>query len=365
MRRLRSEYVDAVTMNDILEWTNERLRYYRSPNEWDNMGMCVYIDDRRVELRVTAKYHGSVATYILRKDDKEVYSTVNGGDAYTLLSREYSKEMGHKIPHWKDDCPYASQAILAYRTDTNNKRVYAYGYDMSKAYNWGLSQMMPDTSKLVGDHREVREGEIGFFVSEWEVCPYDPKVKPNDICYASFGADALYMAEPGQYAQWIFKAIESPFKKFSQRWFERSRSDDPFQKQKAKDIVNFAVGYLQRVNPFLRCAVIEHCNRRILDLMDENTIYVNTDSIISTVPRPDLEIGKTPGLWKLEHENEPFAHVGFSYQWGYGGKDMHYRAVPQSWFKDGFDILTDDLPGEDENKYYYDPFENRVKENRK
>lgn len=363
MKRLHAEYVSAEEMNEILEWTNGRLRYYRPPTQWDNMGMCVYIDDRRVELRVTCKYLGRVATYILRKDGKETYSTINGGDAYNLLAREYSKETGHKLPHWNEECPGRAQAILAYRQDTNKKRVYAYGYDMTKAYNWGLSQTMPDTSKLVGEKRVVREGEVGFFISEWEVCPYSPRIKSNDICYSAFGADAMYMADPGTYAQWIFPAVESPFRKFAQRWFDRSRTDDQIAKQKAKDMVNFAVGYLQRVNPFLRCAVIEHCNRKILELMDEHTIYVNTDSIISTVPRPDLEIGKEPGLWKLEHENEPFAHVGFSYQWGFGGAGMHYRAMPQNWFREGYDILKDELPGEEENIYYYDPFTNRVKEN--
>lgn len=364
MKRLRAEYVDAKTMNDILEWTNGRKRVFRYPTEWDNMGMHVYIDDRKVELRVSCVYKGRVATYILRKDEKEVYSTINGGDAFNLISREYSKKMGMKIPRWMEETKYRAQAILAYRNGTDRKRIDAYGYDMTKAYNWGLSQPMPDTSKLVGMNRIVGEGEVGFFVSEWEVCPYSPRLKASDFTFSADGADALYMADPGTYATWIFKQIESPFKAFSERWWKRSQVEDPFAKQKAKDMVNFAVGYLQRVNPFLRCAVIENCNRRILSLMDEHTLYVNTDSIISSVPRPDLKIGKAPGEWKLEHEG-PFAHIGFSYQWGYGKDGMHYRSVPQNWFEDGFDILTDELPGEEANRYYYDAFENKVKENKR
>ena len=103
MKRLRAEYVDANTMNDILEWTEGRKRCFRSPTEYDNMGLHVYIDDRKVELRVTCVYHGRVATYILRKDEKEVYSTINGGDAFNLISREYSNKMKMKIPRWIED----------------------------------------------------------------------------------------------------------------------------------------------------------------------------------------------------------------------------------------------------------------------
>ena len=135
--------------------------------------------------------------------------------------------------------------------------------------------------------------------------------------------------------------MESPFKKFVNRWYEEKKNaKTKQQKAKAKGMLNYSVGYLQRVNPFLRSTIIYYANKMIKDLVDENTLYCNTDSLVSLVPRNDLNIGTNIGEFKVEHEGQ-FAFRGFNYQWD---NSVSYRGIPKSWFKPGFDILVDNIP---------------------
>lgn len=356
MKRLKTIYISAPEMNEVLKWNDSRMKFYRGITPEDRLNSSVFIEDKRVELKVTCRYHGEAATWACRKDEKPVYSSINGADAYVLLQRDYSFRKKCKIPKWKDQLPeQTAEAILAYRKDSDKRWFKAYGYDMNAAYCWGLSQPMPDTRELIGERRIVQEGEIGFYVTEWAV---RPKCLPDGFQWAGIEADAMYIAYPGQWARWIFKEEESPFLDFAQRWYERKlNAKDPVEKQKCKDMVNFAVGYLQRVNPFLRATVIERVNKRILDSIDEHTIYCNTDSIISETKRDDLICGYDPGLWHEEHVLDPFAHVGFSYQWM---DEVHYRGIPQSWFGKDYDIVTDPIPDDENNIWYYDIWKNKL-----
>ena len=115
--------------------------------------------------------------------------------------------------------------------------------------------------------------------------------------------------------------------------------------------MNLAVGYLQRVNPILRTFVLSYANERIKSFVDENTLYSNTDSIVSLVQRPDIEehLSNEIGDWKLEHQGD-FAFKGFCYQWNYNAPS--YRGISKAWFKPEYDILKDELPKHG-NKYYF------------
>ena len=92
------------------------------------------------------------------------------------------------------------------------------------------------------------------------------------------------------------------------------------------------------------------CNEKIRSLIDDNTIYCNTDSIVSLKERTDFIIGDGLGEWKIEHKGK-FAYVGFNYQWK--EDTVAYRGIPKTWFVKNFDITKDDLPL-DGNLWYYD-----------
>ena len=129
-------------------------------------------------------------------------------------------------------------------------------------------------------------------------------------------------------------------------------------KRKAKEYLNFCVGFLQHRDPYTRAQIVGLANDRILSLIDENTIYCNTDSIVSLTERPDLEIGNDIGQWKVEHRDK-FAFVGYNYQWGTGLPSI--RGKPKTDFEEGWDILKDELP-DCGNKFKYNPIMGVIEE---
>ena len=221
------------------------------------------------------------------------------------------------------------------------KRVYAYEYDLNSAYGAAMLTEMPDTSAPMRAGY-VKENEIGFIEL--------PKKNGDGLTLVSTRAG---------YSSFIFPAMDSPFKAFVKTWYEKKKN--PETRAKAKGVLNYSVGYLQRVNVFLRAAILTACNNYISDLLDKNSIYCNTDSIVSLVPRDDLIIGDDVGQWKKDNEGL-FAFVGFNYQWR--DDPPAYRGVPKTWFKMGWDILKDELP-KTGNLYYLDHEKLKVKKSPK
>ena len=75
--------------------------------------------------------------------------------------------------------------------------------------------------------------------------------------------------------------------------------------------------------------------------MDSNTIYCNTDSLVSIVPRKDIITGQGIGQFKIEKKGK-FIFKGFNYQWK--GEPPSMRGIPKSWFKKDFDLAVDTIP---------------------
>ena len=260
-------------------------------------------------------------TYITRKDGQPV-SIDSGLEAYRILNLYY------KVPHAK--FPSEEGTLISgflYRNKKYDKTRHSncYGYDINSSYTYAMIQPMPDTTKEPRYLGIVKKDEIGF--------------------------DENYeLAFEGEHALIIYPKIDSPFIKFANTWYNKKKNaKTPEEKKHAKFVLNASIGYLQRTNPVLRAAILGYANKRIRDLVDENTLYCNTDSIISIGPRPELKIGTELGEWKLEHQGD-FAYNKFTYQWN---KEVpNYRGVSKSWFKPGWDLLKDELPKLG-NKYYF------------
>lgn len=331
MKRLRTIAVSVPEMNEILKRNSIKHVHFRPIDEFDRVNNSIYIDDRLVSLTATCTHYGVTATYICRKDSEDQIQSIMGSDAFTQIARDYSVRAGHKIPRYQ--MTESAQPLLMYRTAYDKKRVEAIGYDLNKAYMFALQNDMPDTREVIRRNDFVRKGEIGFYNA--------PIPIPNG--FIMYQRDSLQVAHEGQYATWIFPMLkEPPFKDFSERWAKRAaEAQTKEEKQKAKDMANFSVGYLQRVNPFLRATVIGACNQYIMSRIDKNTIYCNTDCIVSLEERPDLPISDNIGEFKIEHRGL-FAHVGFNTQWN--EEKPSYRGIPKSWFDDGYDILEGRIP---------------------
>ena len=322
------KYIQKEELRELLKYIKE----YKHIVFVDNIntvktpiGNNAYIADGKVTINIVTKTAKKIVSYEFRKDCVENIKPITGADAFRVLS-QYCKI--DKIEVKKE---LSARPFMYYNKKYNGQRHKAYGYDLNSAYSYAMLGDMPDTTEVVGEFRIVNEGELGFKESI--------KFKSDGTEYPD-----LKMVEPGKYADIIFKSMPSPFTKFVETWYKRkANAKDKVEKAKAKGMLNFSIGFLQKRNPYLRAAIITRCNNLMLKLVDKNTLYCNTDSLVSLVKRDDIEanLGKDIGQWKIEHTGD-FAYIGYNYQWNL--EKPSYRGVPNSWFKDDYDILKDGVP---------------------
>ena len=322
--RFRKQFVDFKTMNQHLKYCyNNRQILFRAKEKNETFGIKAFIEDCEVQFKLTYRRGSKPCTYIFRKDG-DTSQVIDGGEAFRILSLYY------KVPHVDEkycgryDEGGMSASPWLYKNDkyegTRNK---AYSYDLNSAYSFGMLQKMPDTSKEPQAKQIIEGKEIGF---KEVPKPHDPN---NVMLVPMYKGYSLY----------TFPLIESPFKKFVETWYNKKLNPDT--KNKAKGVLNSSIGYLQKVNPFLRATIIGYCNEFIKSKMDENTLYCNTDSLVSLVKRDDFKIGTNIGEWKIDHEGL-FAYKKYNYQWDF--EKPHYRGKSRNWFKDGYDLLKDPPP---------------------
>lgn len=326
--RERKEYVDLETINKHLKYCYEnRLIVERKKTSKETFKNKAFVEDKLVEFRLSYKKGTKACTYIFFKDGRADSQVTDGGEAFRILSKYY------KVPKFDDPKILAMSAspLLYKNKKYENQRNEAIGYDLNSAYSFGMIQPMPDTSVPMRQGNIIEGKEIGFIELP----------KPNDP------TQMMLVPKYKGYSLYIFPLMESPFTKFVEVWYNKKLNINT--KAKAKGVLNYSIGYLQRVNPFLRATIIGHCNNYIKSLMDENTLYCNTDSLVSLKPREDFKLGNNLGEWKVEHSGK-FAFSGFNYQWNL--ETPSYRSKPKSWFKKGWDILKDELPVES-NIYVY------------
>ena len=331
-KRKKIEQITVEEMNELFVFIKKSnyIIKYEEPSK-NGASFCAYIVDKISKLELTF-YDPSLSshktrTYVCDKTEGEVNHIVNGMESFRILSRYF------KVPKvsTKETALFSPSGILYWNKKYNCTRNMAYGYDMNSAFSWGMLQDMPSKTENgpIDTYRKVQDDEIGF----------DPS---GDLC------------DPGEFAAFIFKKEESPFKKFVQNWYSRKKNAKTREdKIKAKDILVMSVGYLQRVNFWYRAAIIGYCNnfiRKIIKKYPNDILLSNTDSIVSKSRIPELEdnLGKEIGQWKFEH-NDWFAYKRMNYQWGVGTPT--YRGIPKGWFRQfktingrDWDILKDTLP---------------------
>lgn len=347
-RRKRIRYVSADEMNQILKRINGTFFVARGPKPADVpfSRFIAWIEDKQVKFEVTVNL-GKPCTYILRKDKSEEKQVIDPMTTYATLNRYY------KVPSFAED-DYVNRmldyddAISKYNVtsrgllycnpkyDGKQRIGECYGYDLNSSYPNAMLKPMPDTSKKYRINSAVGENEIGFLIKIEEV---DGEMETT--------------LEPvfSGLADFVFPLMESPFKRFVEVWYGRKRdAKTKEEKEKAKQMMNFSIGCLQKHNPFLRSTILYYANSAITEHMDEDTLLCSTDSLVSKRKRDDLSIGKEIGQFKLEHEGD-FYYRGMNYQWNL--EIPTYRGVPNKWFKEGWDMAKDPLPKEG-NLYYFD-----------
>lgn len=191
----------------------------------------------------------------------------------------------------------------------SRKQLKCWSYDVNSAFAYAMLKQMPDTRQEPRFSDYIRPGEMGF--------------------YKMGGAST----KVGDYADIIFPLMDSPFKGYVMKYFERkSNADSKDERRKWKDFLNIPTGLLARRNIFLRNALLYYSNQYIKSYIDDDTVYCNVDCIVSLTPRPDIPVGESLGMFKMEHNCEDFKYIkSCQYQWG---KDCHYSGIPSAALTD-------------------------------
>ena len=322
--RNKVKYCDFAEINEHLQYCYRyREIIFRQKMKGETFGLKAFVVDRLKYFEITYKYGNDPCTYIFDKSsgDTEDHQQITGLEAYRVLNM-YTHI--NRVIESKEDAPFSARALLWKNNKYEGKRIQAYSYDMNSAYSYAMIQDMPDTS-VPPKAKVIGAGEIGF--------------------------DVNGNRQTSGYSIYVFRLIESPFKKFVQTYYDKkNKAKTKAERRRAKEYLNFCVGFLQNRDPFTRAQIVGLANDLILSLIDENTLYCNTDSIVCLKEREDLKLGDNIGEWKIEHRGD-FAYVGFNYQWNLDKPSI--RGKTKSYFKDNWDILKDELP-ECNNSYYFD-----------
>lgn len=303
--------------------------------------MIIELKDTKLEIttRYYAKYlpYGTPCTYIFDLNDEEIFSK-SGLDCF----KEFSK--AHKIPkadtynydrlnryYDNETGKYACSArpILDFNKKFENQPLEnCYEYDLNSAYAATLLKKMPDLwNPRVAQYPDlirVKKDEVGFLLD-------------NDLTMVNAGGEADI----------CFKLINTPTKLLNwlTSWYNKKKEAEGVDKLEAKAMLNLPIGYSQRYNPFLRSYVVHKCNEVINDLIDEDTLFWNTDAIFSRKRRPELVLGSEIGQFK-EIECKKLAYIGNVYQ--INDEVPVYRGICKAWFtafekKNGrkYDLLKD------------------------
>lgn len=307
---------------------------------------CFYIVQKLTSIEFTTKfYENKACTYIFTLDEKTVEQK-SGLQCFMEMSKFY------KIPKIIDQDFYKDQLdetgrftlstspVIDYNKENDGKEfINCYEYDLNSAYSSIILAGIPDLwhpSEINIGKIKVKKGEIGFIFDE-----------------------QLPIVEPGGIADIKFKMIPCPeeLKNFVLKYYNIKKTSTGREKQKAKEMLNLPIGYCQRYNPFFRSYIIHRCNERIEKIIDENTLFWNTDAIFSTKRRYDLEIGENIGQFK-ELKLKRVRYKGNNYQ--VNDEIPTYRGIPKLWFKKWeeengrcYNILTDEIPSR-RNKYKFD-----------
>lgn len=344
-RKKKINFITLEEFNQHLEYCKKYKKIiYGERKPFDNP-IHANLVVKTINVFLTYRKGTKTSTYAIRLDGESQPQKTTGVTAYATLCRYY------KVPNMSNFKMYGKEteiingkSIIRWNIESAVPLLYsnpqyqgidipeAYEYDLKSAYGWALKQPIPDTSKKPRFYDRVKEGEIGFLA--------DGTITFNSV------------------ANVIFPLMDSPFCKFVDKWYNIKEHGTEEESIKAKQILNFAVGYMQRTNPFIRNTIVNRCTMYIESKIDENTLYCNTDCLISKVKRDDLNVGVDLGQFNIKHSGS-FRYKGFNYQWN--DEPPVYRGVSKKWFmefekkhKRKYNILIDTIPDDAFNVYYFD-----------
>ena len=291
---IRYTEVSMDIFNKHLDYTKEWKTIFGSYEEWSDLKVTTqrytrWLKLNRLNQSLTYKIGDkwiNIKTNISRDygDIKEIRNA-DPTLAYSIFAKivkpiDYSEYHINNLGGYQNNHP-----------DKKGHYDYAICYDVNKSFFNACNNLMP--TEMLREVSNPEEGEVGFLLSG------TPVIGPSDkLCAFVFRLER-------------HKGLDRYVDIYKKK-FDMVKTSE--EKQYLKDQINMSIGNLANHNPFLRNMIVWYSNQFIESKVDENTIWSNTDSIVSTVRRPDLEVGKEIGKFKIQHEGE-FIQAVTGYQW--------------------------------------------------
>ena len=243
-------------------------------------------------------------------DNVEEIELINNNKAKAIAKGMYTGNFKKLFPNI--DIPkerYTCEGGLFWFNENTQEREWedVWVYDKNSAY---LS-ILKD-----GYYPDVEAGDLGMGV-----------VTADQIGFEVMGKNVVLLEE-GDIAEVRFpKAYSSKLAKFANDTYAKLGllKGDPEKKSEAtmlKSAIVTAIGILRNHNIWFYAYIVHSCRYLMEDLIDDNTLICNTDSIISVGPRNDLEIGKKLGQFKVEYERIKCYHKRTNYKL-YDGEELY------------------------------------------
>lgn len=277
-----------------------------------------YVEITESKIKITYKLYRKKITYVFDRN-------LNYQSNTTVISCMSRFAKAHKIQRVEEILKIKpEQAIgcdgkkMSYRFNigsasphksANNKKyggksTVAWEYDLHHAYGLFLKQPLPDIT----------------------TCRYNAVIKENQVGFTTVGAtktgtgnQLIMLDKPGLTADYVFDLMESPYIDYVDR-IEKQLAEETDENKRTdlKNNFRYVVGELQNINPYWRAMIVERCNKLVKSLIDSNTIYSNTDSIVSAVQRIDIESNaKLSIMFAKKRSGEIFRlhKTSMIYQW--------------------------------------------------
>lgn len=300
-----------------------------------SLSKYIYIEVKETILEITTRQYEHVpCTYKISLNEEDIIE--KKGQHYFSVFQKY-----FKVPKIINEEPWnkyvdahsgkfmlSASPIIDFNPKYNKQELKdCYEYDINSAYSSVQLDKIPDLEHPIIGFNVVGANQVGFCIDE-----------------------QLTMVREGFHADVIFNLIDCPagLKEFITKYYNQKKTTTGHEKNEAKAMLNLPIGYCQRYNPFFRAYVVHSCNEKIFKLIDDDTLFWNTDAIFTRVKRNDLDIGDKIGQFK-EIKCDTIRYDGNVYQ--INDEIPVYRGIPKKWFEAKernlgrkYNLLIDGIP---------------------
>lgn len=223
---------------------------------------------------------------------------------YNIARKEIKNAVDGKPLSYRRTIGSASPIKESNNNKFGGKDTYAYEYDMSSAYLQVMADIRFPKLETCQVNTCPKSNQIGFF-----------KAGPLMV-----GQRLKFVYGPSDIkCDYVFDLTDDkPAHDSALKLLDKIMNEKDDQKKlNLKSIPRYSVGQLQNINPFLRCMIVNTCTDIIEGFKkghEDECIYWNTDSLVTTVERPDIINSKW--IFKLKHKGIfRLAKDTMMYQW--------------------------------------------------